>query len=161
MAEPRDSQVSAEQDADEERKEDVQSGTLTASQRSQRSNTDASPDSVDSSAVQQGRTVRKSGKRAVIATGGNQYLVSEGESLEVELLKDQKTAAFEPLLVIDGDKVSVGKPTVEGVKVTADIVEQVVKADKVIAIRYEAKKRVNKRQGHRQRHTLIKITKIA
>lgn len=100
-------------------------------------------------------------KKAVIATGGNQYLVSEDESLEVELLKDQKNITFEPLLVINGEKIDVGKPTVEGVKVTADIVEQVVKADKVIAIRYEAKKRVNKRRGHRQRHTLIKITKIA
>ena len=88
-------------------------------------------------------------------------MVSEDESLEVELLKDQKNITFEPLLVINGEKIDVGKPTVEGVKVTADIVEQVVKADKVIAIRYEAKKRVNKRRGHRQRHTLIKITKIA
>lgn len=102
-------------------------------------------------------------KKAVITTGGKQYLVSEGETLEVELLKnaDKKTVTFESLLVIDGDNTEVGKPFVEGVKVTAEIVEQEVKADKVVAIRYKAKKRVKKVHGHRQRHTQIKVTKIA
>lgn len=100
-------------------------------------------------------------KKAVIQSGGKQYLVSEGESLEVELLPEAKNHTFESLLVIDGDKTTVGNPVVEGVKVTADVVEQVVKADKVVAIRYKAKKRVHKTKGHRQRHTLIKITKIA
>jgi ribosomal protein L21 len=46
------------------------------------------------------------------------------------------------------------------VKVSADIVEQSVMDDKVVAIRYKAKKRVRKVRGHRQRHTVIKITKI-
>jgi large subunit ribosomal protein L21 len=101
-------------------------------------------------------------KKAVIAAGGKQYLVAEGETLEVELLKQEgKTASFEPLLVIDGDKTSVGSPIVKGAAVTADIVEQEVKADKVTAIRYKAKKRVHKVRGHRQRHTVIKIKKIA
>ena len=102
----------------------------------------------------------KSSKKAVIATGGKQYLVSEGETLEVELLEPAKTATFPALLVIDGEKINVGRPLVEDVKVTADIVEQVVLADKVVAIRYKAKKRVHKTRGHRQRHTQIKITKI-
>ncbi len=101
-------------------------------------------------------------KKAVIATGGKQYLVAEGETLEVELLKgnEGKTATFTPLLVIDGDKTSVGTPEVSGTKVTADIVEADVQADKVTAIRYKAKKRVHKVRGHRQRHTVIKIKKI-
>lgn len=106
----------------------------------------------------------KSGKKAVILTGGHQYLVAEGEELNVELLDPQlaqKTTAFEALLVIDGDKVSVGAPTVSGAKVTAEIVEQIVKADKVVAIRYKAKKRVRKVRGHRQKHTRIRISKIA
>jgi large subunit ribosomal protein L21 len=103
-----------------------------------------------------------SGKKAVISTGGHQYLVSEGDELEVELLDpNQQNAAFEALLVIDGDKVSVGAPSVSGAKVTADIIEQSVKGEKVVAIRYKAKKRVRKVRGHRQRHTKIKITKIA
>lgn len=101
-------------------------------------------------------------KKAVIATGGKQYLVAEGETLEVELLKTEgKTASFTPLLVIDGEKTSVGTPEVKDAKVTADIVEADVQADKVTAIRYKAKKRVRKVRGHRQRHTVIKIKKIA
>ena len=100
-------------------------------------------------------------KKAVILTGGKQYLVCEDEVLEVDLIKDQeKTINFTPLLVIDGDKVIVGTPEVAGTKVTAAIVEQDVKADKVTAIRYKAKKRVHKVRGHRQRHTVIKINKI-
>src|SRR5689334_21790409 len=100
-------------------------------------------------------------KKAVIATGGKQYLVTEGETLEVELLQaDKKSVTFEPLMVIDGDNVSVGAPVVDKLKVTADIVEDEVKADKVTAIRYKAKKRVHKVHGHRQRHTVIKISKI-
>ncbi|HET7301831.1 MAG TPA: 50S ribosomal protein L21 [Candidatus Saccharimonadales bacterium] len=101
-------------------------------------------------------------KKAVIATGGKQYIVSEGDSVEVELLHaDGKTVTFEPLMVIDGDAVSVGTPTVAKVKVTAEVVEEEVKADKVTAIRYKAKKRVHKVHGHRQRHTIVKISKIA
>jgi large subunit ribosomal protein L21 len=101
-------------------------------------------------------------KKAVIATGGKQYLVTEGETLEVELLKaDGKSATFEPLLVIDGDSVSVGTPLVDKAKVTVEIVEQDIQADKVTSIRYKAKKRVHKVRGHRQHQTQIKITKIA
>jgi large subunit ribosomal protein L21 len=101
-------------------------------------------------------------KKAVIATGGKQYLVTEGETLEVELLHaDKKSVTFEPLLVIDGDNVSVGAPVVDKAKVTAEVVEDEVKDDKVTAIRYKAKKRVHKVHGHRQRHTVIKISKIA
>ena len=100
-------------------------------------------------------------KKAVIATGGKQYLVAEGETLEVELLgQEGKTATFVPLLVIDGDKTTVGTPEVSGVKVTAEVVEQDVQADKVTAIRYKSKKRVNKKRGHRQQHSIIEITKI-
>jgi large subunit ribosomal protein L21 len=101
-------------------------------------------------------------KKAVITTGGKQYLVTEGETLEVELLHaDGKTVTFEPLLVIDGDAVNVGTPNVDKAKVTAEVVTEDVKDDKVTAIRYKAKKRVHKVHGHRQHHTVIKVTKIA
>ena len=99
-------------------------------------------------------------KKAVISTGGHQYLVSEGDTVEVELLPTAKNTTFEALLLIDGDKVSVGAPLVSGVKITADIVDQTFKADKVVAIRYKAKKRVRKVRGHRQQLTRIKISKI-
>lgn len=103
----------------------------------------------------------KTAKKAVILTGGKQYLVNEGEELNVELLDPSTKPSFDALLVIDGEKTTVGAPLVDGVKVAADIVEQVVKADKVTAIRYKAKKRVHKVRGHRQKLTRIKITKIA
>jgi len=101
-------------------------------------------------------------KKAVIATGGKQYIVTEGDTIEVELLHaDGKDVTFEPLMVIDGEKVSVGTPTVAKAIVSAEVVEDEVKDDKVLAIRYKAKKRVHKIHGHRQRHTVIKVTKIA
>ncbi len=101
-------------------------------------------------------------KKAVISSGGKQYLVSEGDTLLVDLLAgDQKSLAFDALLTIDGTTVKVGTPAVEGAKVTASILEPEVKAEKVTAIRYKAKKRVKKVHGHRQRHTQIKITKIS
>jgi large subunit ribosomal protein L21 len=101
-------------------------------------------------------------KKAVIVTGGKQYLVSEGETLDVELLHaDSKSVTFEPLLVIDGEAVSVGTPNVDKVKVTAEVVAEDAMDDKVTSIRYKAKKRVHTVRGHRQHHTQIKITKIA
>ncbi len=100
-------------------------------------------------------------KKAVINTGGKQYLVAEGETLAVELLKtDAKKVDFDALLVIDGAKVQIGKPLVKGAKVSAEIVQADARADKVTAIRYKAKKRVRKVRGHRQHQTEIKITKI-
>lgn len=99
-------------------------------------------------------------KKAVIATGGKQYLVSEGETIEVERIKDAKDKiSFVPLLVIDGEKVEVGKPEVTGATVSAKI-EAEVKADKVTSIRYKAKKRVKKVHGHRQILNKIKIESI-
>lgn len=101
-------------------------------------------------------------KKAVITTGGKQYLVAEGETFDVELLKgDAKSHDFEALMVIDGDKVTVGAPTVAKAKVTAEVVEADVQADKVTSIRYKAKKRVHTVRGHRQHHTTLKVTSIA
>ncbi len=106
-------------------------------------------------------TTRPSAKRAVITSGGKQYLVSEGQELEVEMLGDKPASHFEALLVIDGEKVSVGLPVVDGAKVGFEILEPEVKSDKVVAIRYKAKKRVHKRRGHRQRLARIRIIKIS
>ncbi|MEO6513303.1 MAG: 50S ribosomal protein L21 [Candidatus Saccharimonadales bacterium] len=101
-------------------------------------------------------------KKAVIATGGKQYIVTEGETLEIELLNtDDKKVSFEPLLVIDGANVSVGAPLVSKIKVNAEIVSADIQNDKVTAIRYKAKKRVHKLHGHRQHKTVVKVTTIA
>lgn len=101
-------------------------------------------------------------KKAVITTGSKQYLVAEGEVIDVELIKtDSKTANFTPLLVIDGEKTTVGNPEVAGVKVTAQVIAGDKQGDKVTSIRYKAKKRVHTVRGHRQRQTTIKIKTIA
>ncbi|MHB1865129.1 MAG: 50S ribosomal protein L21 [Candidatus Saccharimonadales bacterium] len=101
-------------------------------------------------------------KKAVIETGSKQYLVSEGDSVEVELIKNpSKTLTFKPLLVIDDQKVTIGKPVIETAKVEAQLVDADKQSEKVTSIRYKAKKRVRKVHGHRQRHTIIKISKIS
>jgi large subunit ribosomal protein L21 len=100
-------------------------------------------------------------KKAVIVVKGHQYLVAEKQKLEVELVGDEKTLKFEPLLIVDGDNVQVGQPLVKGASVEAKVLETMVKAAKVTAIRYKAKKRVNKVRGHRQQHSVIEITKIS
>lgn len=100
-------------------------------------------------------------KKAVIQTGSKQYLVQEGETIRVELLKPEgESVTFEPLLIIDGEKVSVGAPFVKAT-VTAEVVSEDVQADKVVGVRFKAKKRVHKVHGHRQHQTALKITSIA
>jgi large subunit ribosomal protein L21 len=97
--------------------------------------------------------------QAVITSGGKQYIVEKDQTLELELLGDAKKVEFEALLVIDGDKISVGTPAVAGVKVLAEVVEE-VKGDKIKVLKFKAKKRVKKLTGHRQHYSLVKITKI-
>lgn len=99
--------------------------------------------------------------KAVVKISGKQYLVSEKESLLVDLLPEgTKELTFDALLVIDGDKIKVGTPTVKGSSVKAKIVEAEVKGDKLRVIRYKSKKRVHKETGHRQKYTKIEITSI-
>ena len=99
-------------------------------------------------------------KKAVIAVTGHQYVVSEGDQFEVNLMDTEAEATFVPLMVIDGDAVSIGAPEVTGAQVVCEVVTADFKGDKVTAIRYKPKKRVNKIRGHRQRLTTLKVTKI-
>lgn len=99
-------------------------------------------------------------KKAVIESGSKQFLVQVGQVIDVERLSSKsKNIELASLLVIDGDKVSVGTPTLSTM-VKAEILSE-SKDDKVTAIRYKAKKRVKKVRGHRQIKTQIKITDIA
>ena len=99
--------------------------------------------------------------KAVVKISGKQYLVSEKESLLVDLLPEgTKELTLDALLVIDGDKIKVGTPTVKGFSVKAKVVEAEVKGDKLRVIRYKSKKRVHKETGHRQKYTKIEITSI-
>ena len=99
--------------------------------------------------------------KAVVKISGKQYVVSEKESLLVDLLPEgTKELTLDALLVIDGDKTKVGTPTVKGAVVKAKAVEAEVKGDKIRVIRYKAKKRVHKENGHRQKYSRIEITSI-
>ncbi|MCJ1964611.1 50S ribosomal protein L21 [Candidatus Nanosynbacter sp. TM7-057] len=99
--------------------------------------------------------------KAVVKISGKQYLVSEKESLLVDLLPEgTKELTLDALLVIDGDKIKVGTPTVKGSSVKAKVIEAEVKGDKLRVIRYKSKKRVHKETGHRQKYTKIEITSI-
>lgn len=99
--------------------------------------------------------------KAVVKIGGKQFIASEKETLMVDLLPEgTKELTLDALLVIDGDKVTVGTPTVKDVKVTATVIDDLVKGDKIRVIRYKAKKRVHKVNGHRQKYSKIQITSI-
>ena len=100
-------------------------------------------------------------KYAVIKTGGKQYKVTEGTILEVEKLdSDGKIYVFdEVLLIVDGDNVQVGAPTVEGIKVYADVIAE-VKGEKIEVFKYKSKSRYRKHTGHRQKYTRVKINGI-
>jgi large subunit ribosomal protein L21 len=99
--------------------------------------------------------------KAIVKIGGKQYIVTEKETLLVDLLPEgTKELTLDAMLVIDGDKTTVGTPMVKGVKVKAKVVEELVKGDKIRVIRYKAKKRVHKENGHRQKYSRIEIASI-
>jgi len=99
--------------------------------------------------------------KAVVKIGGKQFVVAEKETLLVDLLQEgTKELTLDALLVIDGDKTTVGSPLVKGVTVTAKVLDDLVKGEKIRVIRYKAKKRVHKENGHRQKYSKIEITSI-
>jgi large subunit ribosomal protein L21 len=101
--------------------------------------------------------------QAVIETGGKQYLVSPKDKVEIEKLDVEagKSVTFDKvLLTADGDKISIGKPFISGVKVTGKVLEQ-KKADKIVVFKYRNKSRYRRKQGHRQQQTVVQIESIA
>lgn len=99
---------------------------------------------------------------AVIRTGGKQERVEEGLTLQVELLKvDQgQEVHFNPLLVVDGDRVISSSADLLTSDVTAIVLDE-VKGPKVIGFKYKPKSNQRKRWGHRQKYSLIKVIKIS
>ncbi len=99
---------------------------------------------------------------AVIKTGGKQYVVEQGDVIEVEKLEGKagdKLVFDEVLLVGDDSDVSVGAPNVAGAKIEAELIDQ-TRAKKVWGIKHKAKKRYKMKFGHKQHLTQIEITKI-
>ena len=91
---------------------------------------------------------------AVIATGGKQYKVSEGDVIKVEKLGVEagQTYTFDKVLLVSGDEVKVGALTVEGATVEADVIGD-TKGKKVIVYKYKRKTGYHKKNGHRQQLT--------
>lgn len=99
---------------------------------------------------------------AVIRTGGKQYRVAAGDTLEVEKLEGsvgERLTLSDVLLIKNGDDVQVGQPLVDGAHVTARISGQ-YRGDKILVFRYRPKKRIRVRKGHRQYITRLEIESI-
>ena len=99
---------------------------------------------------------------AIINTGGKQYRVREGDTVQVEKLAGEPGDAvtFDRVLLTSlGGKVEVGKPAVKGAEVTGEIASK-DKAKKVVSFRYKNKTRHHVKNGHRQRLTTVRITGI-
>ena len=98
---------------------------------------------------------------AIIATGGKQYRVSEGDVIYIEQIDAQvdSTVAFDVLLVGNDGEVKIGTPVVEGVKAEGKVVGQ-VRGEKIVVFKYKSKKNYRRKQGHRQPYTKVEITKI-
>lgn len=99
---------------------------------------------------------------AVIATGGKQERVAEGQRVEVELLGVDEGAevTFTPILVVDGDEVRATKAQLEGATVTARVVGE-SKGPKINGFTYKRRTNQRRRYGHRQHYSTIEITAIS
>ena len=98
---------------------------------------------------------------AIIATGGKQYKVSEGDIITIEKLgkeADEKVT-FDQVLVVSDKDIKIGNPTVVGATVDATVVKE-GRAKKVIVYKYKRKTGYHKKNGHRQCFTQVKIDKI-
>jgi large subunit ribosomal protein L21 len=99
---------------------------------------------------------------AIVETGGKQYRVQPGDTLDVELLPTDgaDSIRLERVLMVGGDgNTVVGQPLVDGAKVVAEVVGQ-VKADKIVVFKYKSKVRYRRKTGHRQKLTRLRITEI-
>lgn len=98
---------------------------------------------------------------AIIATGGKQYRVSEGDVIYIEKIDAQvdSTVSFDVLLMGNDGDVKIGTPIVEGVKVEGKVVGQ-IRGEKIVVYKYKSKKNYRRKQGHRQPYTKVEITKI-
>jgi large subunit ribosomal protein L21 len=100
---------------------------------------------------------------AVIQTGGKQYRVQPGETVQVEKLDAEvgKTVEFsEVLMVADGENIRLGTPHVAGAKVLCEVVDQ-GRDKKILVYKYRRRKAWHRKQGHRQPFTALKVTEIS
>ena len=98
---------------------------------------------------------------AVIRTGGKQYRVAAEDVIKVEKVKGDpgEIIQFGEVLVVGGDDVTLGEPTIAGASVAAEVLEQ-GRGPKVIAFKKRRRKNSRRKRGHRQEFTLIRVTEI-
>lgn len=99
---------------------------------------------------------------AIVECGGRQYRAEEGSTFPVEKLPHEVGDQIElenVLMLVNGDNVKVGQPTVSGVSVKATVVDQ-FRGKKIFVWKYKPKKRYRRRQGHRQQYTRLRIDEI-
>ena len=101
---------------------------------------------------------------AIVEIQGQQFKVEEGKKLFVHHMKDVevgKTVEFDKVLLVDQDgAVKVGAPTVEGAKVVVEVVNPLVKGDKVIVFKMKRRKDSRKRNGHREQITQVEVKQV-
>ncbi|OGF46994.1 MAG: 50S ribosomal protein L21 [Candidatus Firestonebacteria bacterium RIFOXYC2_FULL_39_67] len=100
-------------------------------------------------------------KYVIIESGARQYKVKEGDVFNVEKVetKGKEQTMDKVLMAVDGDKVKIGKPVLNDVKVIAEVIGE-VKGEKIRVFRYRKTEQYRKTIGHRQQYTRLKITKI-
>jgi large subunit ribosomal protein L21 len=100
-------------------------------------------------------------KAAVIRTGGQQYRVSEGETIRVDQLAGEpgSKVEFSEVLLVGGDSAKIGKPLVSGAKVQAEIVAH-GRGEKLVIFKFKRRKKYRRKNGHRQAFTAVRITSI-
>ena len=98
---------------------------------------------------------------AVIETGGKQYRVSAGDTLKVEKLKTEvgQQVELNVLALSDGEKLQVGTPTIDDIKVTSTVVDH-TRGDKVISFKKKRRKGYSRQKGHRQELTVLKVENV-
>lgn len=101
-------------------------------------------------------------KYAIVVNGGKQYKAVPGETIQVDKLSNElgeKVILDEVLFIADGKKVTVGTPVVKGAQVKTTVTGQ-IKGTKIIVFKYKPKVRYRRKQGHRQKYTLLQVDKI-
>ena len=101
---------------------------------------------------------------AIVEINGQQFKAEEGKKLFVHHMKDAQegqTVEFEKVLLVDNDgAITVGAPTVDGAKVVCEVVQPLVKGEKIIVFKMKRRKDSRKRNGHRQQYTQVEVKSV-
>lgn len=101
-------------------------------------------------------------KYAIVESGGKQFKAVEGTTIDVDLMEiepGKEVVLDAVLLLVEEEKVLIGTPTIKGAKVNTSVLDH-VKGPKVITFKYQPKKRIRVKTGHRQQYTRLKIESI-